>query len=310
MPNISIMNNLDLNHNQLLNFLVQNLATDPGSVPASKLYYNTTSNRLKYFNGTIWIYADGQDAVAAGAILLETVTTLNDFIIGTGNATVTRKTPTEVKTILGLDAIVANSHIQNTDTGTTSGFFGISGIKLKNSSDTELQLRNSTDSAYIDLKVKNLTVEGTTTIINSNDVNIGDNELILNADIATSGENSDGGLVIKRLMDDNVTRKDAKIIFNNSTGKFATTMGAVTGALVTAQLANKVVAVIGDGVATSIVIPHNLNSRALCVSVCESNTPWNDVMVNITKTTLDTITVSFKWSIHCYYYWINEVEIK
>ena len=293
MGSIPIVNNLDLTNNQLLNFLVQNLAVDPATPTASRVYYNSTENRLKYFNGSNWVYADGLSAVAAGAILLDTVTTLNDFIIGTGNAAVTRKTPAEVKTILGLDELETNLHLQNTDTGTTSNSFGISGIKLKNSSNTELQLRNSTDSEYIDLKVKNLTVEGTTTIINSNDVYIGDNEIVLNSDITTSGENSDGGLVIKRLMADNMTRKDAKIVFNNSIGKFETTMGAVTGALVTTQVANKIVAIIGDGIATSIVIPHNLNSRALCVSVCETNTPWNDVMANIVKTTVDSITVNF-----------------
>ena len=51
--------------------------------------------------------------------------------------------------------------------------------KIKNSGDTELQVRNSADTAYADLRVKNLVVEGTTTTINSNEVSIGDNELFI-----------------------------------------------------------------------------------------------------------------------------------
>jgi len=35
---------------------------------------------------------------------------------------------------------------------------------------------------------------GSTTTINSNEVNIGDSEIFLNSDITASGQNSDGGI--------------------------------------------------------------------------------------------------------------------
>ena len=61
-------------------------------------------------------------------------------------------------------------HSQNTDTGTTSSSFqidsGNTGPKFKNSSG-EVQLRNSGDTSYADIRVKNLYVEGTTTTINA-----------------------------------------------------------------------------------------------------------------------------------------------
>ncbi|MEI6296279.1 MAG: hypothetical protein WCO84_01355 [bacterium] len=204
-------------------------------------------------------------------------------------------TMTTLKTMLGIDTVISNSHAQNTDTGTSSATFtiGTSGVKIKNVTGTELQVRNNGDTGYADLRVNNLVVEGTTTTINSNTVNIGDSEIELNSDIATSAGNSDGGLAIKRLMADNVTRKDAKLTFNDSTSRWQTTTGAVTGTLVTNQLANKVSAQVGDTAATSFVITHNLNSRAVVVSVCETGSPYNDVITDVAKTTLDTITVSF-----------------
>lgn len=199
-----------------------------------------------------------------------------------------------VKTLLGIDDVVSASHTQGTDTGTTSSTFtiGSSGPKVKNSSG-EVQMRNNGDTDFADLRVKNLVVEGTTTTVNSETIELADNHIVLNRDITTSAANSDGGIAIKRLMTDNSTRKDAELVFNNSTGKWQTTQGAVTATLITAQIANKVSAAIGDGAATSYVITHNLNSRDLNVMIRQTNSPYNAVITDIAFTSLDTITVSF-----------------
>jgi hypothetical protein len=196
--------------------------------------------------------------------------------------------------VSSIDGAVVNSHVQNTDTGTSSSTFmiGTGGSKLKNNSG-EVQIRNNADTDYADLRVNNLVVMGGTTTINSNVVNIGDNEILLNSDVAVTGDNSDGGLAIKRLMADNVTLKNALLTFNNSTGKWQTTQGAVTTTLVTTQIANKVSAVIGDAISTSFVITHSLNSRELVVSIHETAGSYNVVYADIAMTSLDTITVSF-----------------
>jgi len=186
------------------------------------------------------------------------------------------------------------SHSQNTDTGTSSGTFmvGTGGPKVKNSSG-EVQMRDNADTGYADLRVKNLVVEGTTTTINSNTVNIGDAEILLNADITTNAGNSDGGIAVKRLMADNTTPKNALLTFNNSTGKWQATQGAVAGTLITTQIATKVTAAIGDNAATSFVITHNLNSRDLNVLIRETASTYAMVMADVAFTTVDTITVSF-----------------
>ena len=197
-------------------------------------------------------------------------------------------------TTVNIDSAVSLKHTQNTDTGTSSATFqvGTSGAKIKNNAGTELQVRNADDTDYADVRVRNLVVEGTATTINSNTVNIGDSNIELNSDITTNAQNSDGGITIKRLQIDNVTRADAIMRFNNSAGRWEATAGAVT-AWTIITVAQKKTATIGDGIATSFPIMHYLNTRDVNVTIRETGSPYKIVMADIACTDLNTITVSF-----------------
>ncbi len=52
---VKFLDNLDLNDNQLLNARLENLASDPGSANAGDIIYNTSSNVLKFYNGSAWV---------------------------------------------------------------------------------------------------------------------------------------------------------------------------------------------------------------------------------------------------------------
>ena len=54
---------IDLSQNQLLKARVENLSTAPATPVTGQVYYNTTSNRLFTWNGTVWVGADANDAV-------------------------------------------------------------------------------------------------------------------------------------------------------------------------------------------------------------------------------------------------------
>lgn len=190
---------------------------------------------------------------------------------------------------------VTKKHSQNTDTGTSSATFylGGSGVKIKNNGGTELQVRNNADTAYADLRVKNLYIEGPTTEITSNEVNIGDSEILLNSDITTKATNSDGGIAIKRLKTDNTTRADAKLTFNNSLGRWQATQGSVDETLLTATLPVKLTVNIGDGTNTSFVVEHNLHTKDL-ITTLRYAASGDIALTNIQCTTDDTLTISFK----------------
>lgn len=104
-----------------------------------------------------------------------------------------------------IEDAVAKRHDQNTDTGTTSDNFqiGIDGPIIKNNSGN-IQLRNNTDSGYVNLDVENLTVHGTTTTLYTEEVTIDDNILLLNSN-ATGIPSEDAGIEIARGDLDNVS---------------------------------------------------------------------------------------------------------
>jgi len=180
-------------------------------------------------------------------------------------------------------------------TGTSSQTFqiddGNTGPKLKNVAG-EMQVRNAGDSDYADLRIRNLYTEGPVTEIVSNEVNIGDSEILLNADITTNATNSNGGFAIKRLQVGDVGRGDAKVYFDNTSGLWSVIDGPVA-APTTFALARKLTQLIGDNAATSIAITHNLNTQDVVVSIREAGGSFEEVYANVEITDVNTITVKF-----------------
>jgi hypothetical protein len=67
---IRYLNNISLEGNQIQNVRLQNLGSDPTALGAGQIIYNTATNSLKYWNGTVWINLDGSgdiSEVIAGA---------------------------------------------------------------------------------------------------------------------------------------------------------------------------------------------------------------------------------------------------
>jgi len=324
---LGFWHDVNFNGNVALNMVIQpsTSATRPANPEIGMATFDTDIKAILTWDGTEWKSQSDQDAVlgitadaplnavedsgtrivnitidGASASSLGVIQLAGDF-----DASSTAQAPilatvgfgTTAETSVGEIRYAADeAHEQNTDTGTTSATFQLdstnSGPVLKNSSG-ELQARNAGDTDFADLRVKNLTVEGTTTQLNSNEVNIGDNEIVLNSDITASAQNSDGGIAVKRLQSDDTTRADAKATFNNATGRWQVTDGAVTG-VTTFNLARSFAATVGDGVAKSFVITHNMNTQDLSVSIREVASPFALVMTEVEFTSVNTVTVKFK----------------
>jgi len=112
-------------------------------------------------------------------------------LVGTGSNTIAA----------GNDSRLISAHTQNTDTGTTQASFAINsggtGVRLRVASGV-LQLRNLADNADADLIVRNLTVSGTTTTINSETLTIDDNIIVLNNNVSSGTPTEDGGIHVRR----------------------------------------------------------------------------------------------------------------
>jgi len=134
---------------------------------------------------------------------------------------------------------VIKRHNQNTDVGTSSSTFylGLDGPKIKGNLGT-IEIRNNNDSDYADLIVRNLTVKGTTTIVESETTVFNDNILTLNSNYTGSTPVENGGLEIQR-----GTLPNASIIWDESNDLWK---AGVVGSEKTVVLQGNTITLIGD----------------------------------------------------------------
>ena len=128
-----------------------------------------------------------------------------------------------------------------------------------------------------------LTVQGVTTTINSNEVNIGDSVLVLNSD-ATGSASSNAGLEIERGDDANIT-----FLWNETNDRFE-----ITDENETYVVGRKYVHTIGlaDLSGATATVTHNLNTKDVFVSLREVGTD-EIVYATYDAATLDTLQIKF-----------------
>ena len=97
---IKYLNNLDLNKNQLQQAVIQTASSDPSSPVAGQIYYNTTDNVIKFYNGTAFVSAGGdltavtsattgQLTIASGTGPIPALTVVTGAVANAGTALAT-----------------------------------------------------------------------------------------------------------------------------------------------------------------------------------------------------------------------------
>lgn len=130
----------------------------------------------------------------------------------------------------------------------------------------------------------NLTVEGTTTTVNSETVTIADNIILLNSN--EEGEPSENaGIEVERGLSTNV-----QLRWNESTEKWQLTEdGTNYENIITGK--DQYIASFGDGVANSFTITHNLGTKDVMVQVYEVSS-GDTIMLDVTRPTVNTVTLT------------------
>jgi len=185
-------------------------------------------------------------------------------------------------------------HTQGTDSGTTSStfFIGTGGPKVKNESGA-ISVRNNADTAYADLIVKNLLVQGTTTTINTEEVTISDNVILLNSDFTGATPTEDAGFEVER-----GTQVNAKFIWSESNKRF---VGGLVGSEFDQARVKQFSFVPADVTTGNITVAHNMGRKYVSYTVWLDDedfsplaipTDTNTLTLNVADVNFSTINVT------------------
>ena len=139
LTGLDVRGNIDLNKKELQNAVIQNLATAPGSPLAGQIYFNTTDDKLYFYDGSTWQeLPDGN-------------TTANDFLtalsFNTGTGVLTGTVSNQANPTVDLDGRYALSSSIGNGTLTMSTSAGLDGSATY----TANQAGNTTFAVSLDL---------------------------------------------------------------------------------------------------------------------------------------------------------------
>ena len=309
------LTSINLSSNELQNALLHPLATPPAVGLAGKVYYNTTEDILYVSDGTAWRSVSGDiTSIIAGTGIDVSGTTgdvtvsLQDTAVTPGSYGSTTQIPTftvdqqgrltaagqvSVATDLTIsDGSVTDTVSLLTDTLTFSGTANETTVAVTDNTVT-IGLPDDVTIGNNLIVSGNLTVSGTVTTINTEEINLADNIVLLNSN-ATGAASQNAGIEVERGDDTNVS-----LIWNEGTDRWTfTNDGSTFYNVPTTDDLNSNVASrefatsIGDGTTTTYTVTHNLNTRDVIVQLVDNST-YDTVYADVVRDTVNTVQVSF-----------------
>ena len=207
---VKYLSSIDLNKNELQNAKVHVLASAPSNPQEGQIYYNSTDNKLFFYDGSAFVDASGDIksvATSTSTTLQITDSTGPNPSIATVTGAITN----------GGTALATGDQIYDFVTASTTSIAALGAVA---SNVTIGNAPSVTVSVSGDLTVPgDLTVNGTTTTVNSTTVTVDDPVFTLGGDTApSSDDNKDRGIEFR--YHDGSNAKLGFFGFDDSTGNF------------------------------------------------------------------------------------------
>lgn len=301
---IKYLNSVDLTKNELQNAVIQVLATAPSGPVEGQVYYDSTDDVIKFYNGTAWVSAGGDltaittattdqltltngtgpipnidivtSAVTNAGVALATGDQIYDFVTtGINNRIQNVTDPT------GAQDVATKNYVDTIATGLLEYKGGYDASTNTPDLDTASNIAIDKGDAYT------VTVDG---LFFTEQVRVGDFIIAETAIAAGAGASLSDFTIVQSNVDLATAAATSGAAVKGISGydseDFSVTAGFVSLATKTYK------ALIGNGALTTIPVTHGLNSQDLIIQLFDASTN-ETVYADVVRTSASQVDVSF-----------------
>ena len=301
---IKYLNNVDLTKNELQNAVIQVLATAPGSPVEGQVYYDSTDDVIKFYNGTAWVSAGGDlteittattdqltitdgagpipnvdivtGAVTSSGVALATGQQIYDFVTTGVNARIQNITdPVDAQDV------ATKNYVDTIATGLLEYKGGYDASTNTPDLDTATNIAIDKGDAYT------VTADG---LFFTEQVRIGDFIIAETAIAAGAGASLSDFTIVQSNVDLATAAATAGAAVKGISGYDSADFSVSSGFVSLATKTYK--ALIGNGALTTIPVTHGLNSQDLIIQLFDASTN-ETVYADVVRTSASQVDVSF-----------------